>query len=117
VKKVSEVGAVKVAEVGRKNDAGKDRRPDLLPFRALDEVSKVLAHGAKIYSDDNWHKLPKLRRRYLAASLRHVIDWRLGEKFDKESGLHHLAHFVCDALFVLSAEIGFDPAMDGDDDV
>ena len=102
---------------GIKHDAKKDSRPDLLPFRALDEISKVLAHGAEKYDDDNWQKLPKLRRRYLGASLRHVIKWRLGESHDNESGLHHLAHFACDVLFILSAEIGFDPAMKGDDDV
>jgi len=101
---------------GVKHDGSKDQRPDLLPFRALDEISKVLAHGAEKYADDNWQKLPKLRRRYLAASLRHLFKWRLGEKLDADSGLHHLAHLACDVLFILSAEIGFDSPMEGDVD-
>ncbi len=96
---------------GRKDDSGKPRW-DLLPFGALEEVARVLTFGARKYADDNWKKVPDLRRRYLAASLRHVYSWRKGEAKDPETGLHHLAHAACCLLFVLSYEVGMDPELE-----
>ncbi len=93
---------------GQKYDSDRTRF-DLLPFGALEEIAKVLTFGAKKYDDDNWRKVPNLRRRYLAACLRHVWAWRKGERNDPETGLHHLAHAGCCLLFVLSTELGVDP--------
>lgn len=83
-----------------KFDAGKDRW-DLVPFDALLPVVKVLTYGAVKYAPDNWKKLPDARERYVAAMLRHFTAWRLGERDDPESGLHHLAHAACCLLFLL----------------
>ena len=96
---------------GRKDDAEKVRF-DLLPLGALEEIAKVLSFGSRKYDDDNWRKVPNLRRRYFGAALRHVTAWRLGEITDPETGLHHLAHAACNLLFVLSEEIGHDPDFD-----
>jgi hypothetical protein len=96
---------------GRKDDNAKVRF-DLLPFGALEEIAKVLTFGAKKYDDDNWRKVPNLRRRYLAAGFRHVWSWRKGEQRDPETGLHHLAHAACCFLFVLSYELGCDPEIE-----
>ncbi len=96
---------------GRKDD-GEKNRLDLLPFGALEEVAKVLTAGARKYDDDNWRKVPNLRRRYLAAALRHLWDWRKGKTTDPETGLHNLAHAVCCLLFVLSYEVGMDPELE-----
>ena len=73
---------------------------DLLPVDVLEQVAKVLAHGAKKYSPDNWVKCPSLRR-YYAAALRHLFAWAKGEDLDPESGLPHLAHASCCLLFLL----------------
>ena len=83
---------------GRKDDQDKVRW-DLMPWGPLNEVAKVMTHGAKKYSDDNWKKVAP--RKYIAASMRHFIDWVLGETNDPESGLHHLAHAVCCLLFLM----------------
>ena len=84
---------------GRKDDAGKPRW-DLLPASVV-EVVKVLTVGAKRYGDDNWRGLETPRRRYYSALLRHVTAWYYGERNDPDDGLHHLAHAMCCALFLM----------------
>lgn len=83
-----------------KHDSQKPRT-DLLPFEALEEVSKVLAHGASKYADHNWRK-GMAWSRLLGASLRHLFSWAKGEDLDEESGLSHLAHAACCILFLIS---------------
>jgi hypothetical protein len=92
---------------GRKDDSEKNRL-DLLTFAAIEEIGRVLTFGAKKYDDDNWKKVPNLRRRYLAAGLRHVFAWARGQRNDPETGFHHLAHGACCFLFVLETELGED---------
>lgn len=89
-----------VDEVGVKYDGDK---PDysLLPFHALDEVVKTLTYGARKYSRDNWKKVPHFRRRYLAASLRHVMAYARGEVLDSESGYHHLSHAIVSLMYIV----------------
>ncbi len=86
--------------LGRKDDSSK-LRWDLIPTGVLGQVIKVLTFGASKYSDDNWKKVPDRRRRYYAAMMRHVDTWWQGEKIDPESGVHHLAHAICCAMFLL----------------
>jgi len=95
-------GLVDEPEVGRKDDGGK-RDYTLLPWAAIDQVVGVLEFGAAKYSRENWRHVSKLR--YIQALLRHVIAYTRGEQNDPESGLHHLAHAVCCALFVLDFEV------------
>ena len=83
---------------GRKYDKGKTRW-DLMPWGPLEEVAKVMTHGAKKYNDDNWKKVEK--KRYISAGMRHFVAWVRGEVNDKDSGLHHLAHAVCCLLFLI----------------
>lgn len=91
-------------EPGRKDDAGK-LRYTLLPWKAVDEVVRVLEHGAQKYGEDNWQRVPEARRRYLDAALRHIVAvTAAGEDKDRDSGRHHLAHAVCSLLFILEFE-------------
>jgi hypothetical protein len=62
---------------------------------------KVLEFGKQKYAKDNWQKVANSRERYLDATFRHLIAYIEGEKVDKESGLHHLAHATCCLLFIL----------------
>lgn len=80
-----------------------DAKPDwsLVQWRALDKYVRVLTFGATKYARDNWRQVPNLRHRYLAAALRHVAAYAVGESKDKESGEHHLAHAICCLMFVL----------------
>ena len=64
------------------------------------EVADVLRFGAAKYSDANWRK-GRLWSKDLGAALRHIFLWMSGEDRDPESGCNHLAHAVCDLLFLL----------------
>ena len=90
--------------VGRKFDDGKPRW-DLMPFACLNEVVKVLTFGAKKYDDNNWQQIEHPRDRYFAATLRHLTHRKVGEKYDEETGLHHIAHAICCLLFFLWFDI------------
>lgn len=98
---------------GRKDDKGK-LRYSLVPWRTLEEVVRVLEHGAAKYGADNWRKVPDARRRYADAAMRHFVPYLraliAGEDTadinkDAETGLHHLAHAVCCLLFLLDLEL------------
>ena len=80
---------------------GDKLRWDLLPVEPTEDVIRVLMLGSHKYGDDNWKLVPASRRRYYAASLRHLTAWWLGEKVDPESGVHHLAHAMCCLLFLI----------------
>jgi hypothetical protein len=89
---------------GQKFDQDKPRW-DLLPWNELESVVKVLTNGSKKYADNNWKIVPESRRRYFAAMHRHLIEWERGNLIDLVSeggdGQFHLAHLVCDALFLM----------------
>lgn len=90
----------KNGELGIKFDE-KKLRWDLLPFREVEQVVKILTFGAEKYADDNWKHIPDLQKRYFAAAMRHLSAWIQGEKLDKESGQNHLSHAACCILFTL----------------
>ena len=83
---------------------GEKPRWDLLPYESLEEVVKVLTYGAKKYSDDNWKVVPDIDKRYFAAAMRHLAEWKEYDAMDEESGLSHLAHATCCLLFLLWKE-------------
>ena len=78
----------------------------LLPFKSVVEVIKVLMCGACKYSRDNWKKVPELRYRYKKALMRHATNYALkDEMLDEDYKLHHLAHLICCALFLIWLDI------------
>lgn len=77
----------------------------LVPFKAFDEVVKVLTIGAKKYAPDNWKKVPNARQRYIDAAFRHMSAYASGEKLDAETGKSHLAHAMCCFLFLLAFDL------------
>lgn len=78
----------------------------------LKTVAAVLTYGALKYSPGGWRDVPDAERRYEDALDRHLNAWKSGERFDDESGLHHLAHAACNTLFLLWFEMKKDPARD-----
>ena len=89
---------------GKKYDAGKDRF-DLIDDWAEREFARALTWGATKYGDDNWREVSELQNRYFAALRRHINSRRRGEVYDKETGLHHLAHAMACLHFMLAADI------------
>lgn len=83
----------------QKFDIGKERY-DLIPAEPLSELAKVYTFGAKKYGDRNWEK-GLTWGRVFAAIMRHLWKFWRGEKFDEESGLHHLAHAAWGCLALL----------------
>jgi hypothetical protein len=88
---------------GIKFDASKPRW-DLLPMAPIDEVVKVLTHGAEKYGPNNWQQLVDAQNRYYAALMRHITAWRNGEQKDADSGFSHLAHAICNLIFLYENE-------------
>lgn len=84
---------------GAKHDSDKPRL-DLLPWAAVLACADVLTFGADKYGAENWQRVPEGKRRFLAASLRHVIAYARGEWLDPESGLPHLSHALTSLMFV-----------------
>ena len=95
--------------LGSKFDTGKLRWGTLMPWEALTEVVKVLEHGAVKYEVNNWQIVPGARERYLNSGLRHLIAYAEGEKLDPDTELSHMAHLICNALFLLAFDIGVCP--------
>ena len=97
--------------MSRKDDAGK-LRWSLLPWDAVAEVVRVLEFGAAKYSIDGWRTVPDAERRYYDAMIRHVVASQR-EARDPESGLLHMSHAACNAIFLVwfalqRAEVGND---------
>lgn len=90
--------------IGIKYDTGK-RKWRLLPWKALEEVVKVLEFGATKYSENNWIAVQNWRQRYFDAAQRHLIAWYEGEQNDSDSRLNHLAHAACCTLFLLYLDL------------
>ena len=85
-----------------KADSGK-LQWTLLPIGPVEESVKVLMHGAKKYGRDNWQKCDDINR-YKDALMRHVMAYIKGEKADPEDGLNHLAHAMCNCIFLMELE-------------
>ena len=88
---------------GTKNDDGKTEL-GLLPFAPIEEVAKVLGYGAKKYQKYNY-KGGFEYTRLIGAALRHLFAFARGQDKDPETGLSHVAHAVCNLLFLLDQQI------------
>lgn len=88
---------------GAKDDKNKNRLG--LVFNgfsnALWQVGEVGTFGANKYTDNGWQSVNNGQNRYTDALLRHLFKYFNGEKFDKESGLSHLAHVAWNSLAIL----------------
>lgn len=72
-------------------------RADLIPARAILQVSAVLHTGALKYGDDNWHVIPT--RDHLNHALTHVFAHLAGDAQDD-----HLGHAATRLLMALEIE-------------
>jgi hypothetical protein len=89
---------------GVKYSSGKDRWW-LLPWDEIEIVVKILTYGAENkYSPFNWQKVDNWQEEYFSATMRHLSKWRGGIRTDSETGFPHLAHAICNLLFMLWLE-------------
>lgn len=89
---------------GIKYDSGK-LRYDLLPPEAIKEIVRVITFGAEKYGDYNWQLLSDFHSRYIAAAMRHIEAYRMGNHVDEESGLLHLAHAATNIIFLIWGDL------------
>ena len=74
-------------------------RWSLVDFESLEDMVKVLEFGANKYSDHNWKKgLPTTQ--VCESLMRHLFAYLSGEDIDPESGLSHVGHIQCNAMFL-----------------
>lgn len=84
-------------EKGLRYNEGK-RKWSLVHFRSLEPMIEVLEYGANKYAPKNWQRgLDKME--ILESLQRHVAKLFDGEDIDAESGLHHIGHIMCNAMF------------------
>jgi hypothetical protein len=90
-------------EVAGRFSAGKMRH-DLIPAWSLEQLAGVYTYGSQKYDPDNWRKGLRWRKDVFACILRHIWKWFRGEKFDIESGLHHLSHAAWNCFTLMEYE-------------
>jgi hypothetical protein len=84
---------------GTKDDDGK-RQWHLLPLSLLEDTVDVLMFGAKKYGVNNWRNVKNGHERYYDALMRHISAWKQGEVVDPDTGISHLAHAMCNLIFL-----------------
>jgi len=88
---------------GLRYDSGKTR-VDLIPPEWLWALGSVLGKGAIKYEARNWERgMPWSK--VIGPLLRHVIKFIAGEKYDAETGCHHLAMAAWNCLALMSYDI------------
>jgi hypothetical protein len=102
-KQEEEIRKAQTEGFGTKFDAGKERYDLMAPY-PLNEIAKVYTYGTIKYDDNNWRKGMKWGKLF-SAMMRHAWKWWRGERFDEESGLHHLAHAAWQCMALMEYEI------------
>ena len=82
--------------------ADKDKpRMELIDPEFMTGLAQVLTFGAKKYEAENWKKAtPEDISRIMGAMLRHQTAHMGGETVDPETGLNHMYHIACNAMFL-----------------
>ncbi len=93
----------KQSKEGVKHDQHKIRW-DLVPYDAVNEITKILTFGAIKYEARNWERGMAWSRAF-GAMQRHLTRWFCGQDKDKETQLTHLANAGCCLFFLLAWEL------------
>lgn len=84
-------------EVALRDNKGKPKW-GLVHYKSLIPMINVLEFGAKKYEEWNWMK-PMPTREILESMQRHLAALMDGEEVDSESGISHMGHIQCNAMF------------------
>lgn len=71
----------------------------LVDFKSLEPMVNVLEFGAKKYSAHQW-KIGLPTTEICESLLRHIFAYMNGENNDKDSGLPHIGHAMCNLMFL-----------------
>lgn len=71
----------------------------LVDYKSIEPMVRVLEYGCKKYAKDNWKKgMPASQ--IIESMLRHTFKLLEGELTDPESGIEHVGHIQCNAMFL-----------------
>jgi len=89
---------------GTKTDTGK--APVATMFmryfpRAIVAVAYVSEYGARKYAPQGFRHMENVEDRTADAGLRHLLDHYMGEPYDQETSMAHLAHHAWNAMCAL----------------
>lgn len=70
----------------------------LVHYESLEPMIKVLEFGAKKYAPRNWQKSMDLSE-ILESMQRHLAALMDGQDCDPETGISHMGHIQCNAMF------------------
>lgn len=88
---------------GLRYNEGKNK-VELIPPEWPWALGMVLTRGAIKYADRNWER--GMSWAYMVGSiLRHLLKFMCGERYDKESGNHHMAHAAWNCLGLMSYDL------------
>lgn len=74
------------------------RKWQLVHYKSIEPMVEVLEFGAIKYAPDDWKKgLDK--KEILESMMRHLTALMDGESKDSESGISHMGHIMCNAMF------------------
>ena len=85
------------------------RRVDLslLPAAGIIHGAHAMMDGAAKYGPYNWREKKVPARTYIAAAMRHLVDFLDGEETAADSQVHHLGHVIgCCAIVLDAMETG-----------
>lgn len=88
---------------GLRYDIGKNRL-DLIPGEWTWALADVLSMGAVKYTERNWERGMQWSK-VLGCILRHITKFLMGERYDDETGCHHLAMAAWNCLALMSYDI------------
>jgi len=91
------------AETAMRYNEGKTRY-GLIPSHWLRALAEVLTRGANKYGPNNWMK--GMDPDFMIDSMeRHIQAFRSGQRYDEESGNHHLAHAAWNCLALMTYDL------------
>lgn len=70
----------------------------LIHYESMEPMVRVLEFGLKKYKIDNW-KIGLDKKENLESMMRHLTRIMDGEEIDPDSGLPHMGHIQCGAMF------------------
>jgi len=88
---------------GLRKDDGKNKL-ELIPPEWIWGLGMVLTQGAEKYLVRNWERGMSWGK-MIGCGLRHVLKFICGERYDRESGCHHLLHASWNFLSLMSYDL------------
>lgn len=88
---------------GMRKDEGKNML-DLIPPEWIWGLGEVLTQGAEKYAVRNWERGMKWSK-MVGCGMRHIFKFVCGERYDPESGCHHLLHAAWNILSLMTYDL------------